>query len=69
MKSLTISLLLTLGLGACSTVAPYQRELLAPRRMQVSPDPLAAEMEQHVHDYREGVVGGFGGGGGGCGCN
>ena len=58
-----------LVLGGCATVAPYERELLAEERMQIGADPLASEMEQHVHDYREGVAGGFGGGGGGCGCN
>lgn len=56
-------------LSACATVAPYERERLADREMQIDPDPLWAEMEQHTHDYREGASGGLGGGGGGCGCN
>lgn len=56
-------------ISGCATVAPYERELLSPRRMQLNGDPLAAEMSEHVHEYREGVAGGFGGGGGGCGCN
>ena len=56
-------------LAGCAAVAPYERERLADRAMQIDPDPLSAEMEQHTHDYREGASGGFGGGGGGCGCN
>ena len=66
LATMTLSVL---ALGGCATVAPYERELLAEERMQIAADPLASEMEQHVHDYREGVAGGFGGGGGGCGCN
>jgi hypothetical protein len=65
---LAIAIVLLL-LAGCATVAPYERELLSPKRMQLSADPLAAEMSEHVHEYREGVAGGFGGGGGGCGCN
>ena len=56
-------------LVGCATVAPYERERLAERAMELDPDPLWAEMEQHTHDYREGASGGLGGGGGGCGCN
>jgi hypothetical protein len=55
--------------GGCATVAPYERERLADRSMELDPDPLWSEMEQHTHDYREGAAGGLGGGGGGCGCN
>jgi hypothetical protein len=54
---------------ACATVRPYERETLAKRAMSLDADPLAAEMEAHVHDYREGASGGWAGGGGGCGCN
>jgi hypothetical protein len=55
--------------GGCATVAPYERERLADRAMELDADPLWSEMEQHTHDYREGAAGGLGGGGGGCGCN
>lgn len=55
--------------SACATVRPYERETLAKRAMSLDADPLAAEMEAHVHDYREGASGGWAGGGGGCGCN
>jgi hypothetical protein len=55
--------------AGCATVKPYERETLAKRAMTFDADPLAAEMEAHVHDYREGASGGWAGGGGGCGCN
>ena len=53
----------------CATVAPYERERLSDRAMQLDPDPSWSEVEDHTHAYREGAAGGFAGGGGGCGCN
>jgi hypothetical protein len=37
----------------------------------MNPEPDAAEkkLDGHVHEYREGSIGGSGVGGGGCGCN
>jgi hypothetical protein len=58
-----------LGLGGCAAVAPWERALLAKRKMQMNPDPLATQLEQHVYEYREGASGGYGSVGGGCGCN
>lgn len=55
--------------GGCATVAPYERERLSHRAMQLDPDPSWTAIEQHTHEYREGAAGGLGGGGGGCGCN
>lgn len=66
---LALSLSVVSTLGGCATVAPWERGRLADRAMQLDPDPLASELEQHTHDYREGANGGFGGAGGGCGCN
>jgi hypothetical protein len=54
--------------GGCSTVKPWERELLAQRGMQLTPTP-EARAEQHMLESREASAGGFGGGGGGCGCN
>ncbi|MBI2896516.1 MAG: DUF4266 domain-containing protein [Deltaproteobacteria bacterium] len=62
-------LALGLTLGGCATVSPWERERLASRRMQLDPDPMAAELEQQTHDHREAASGGLGGAGGGCGCN
>jgi hypothetical protein len=60
---------LVAGSGGCARVKPWQRELLAKPIMALDADPLAALLEQHVYEYREGSAGGYGGGGGGCGCN
>ena len=60
---------LLLGAVGCTTVKPWQRELLAKPRMQLNDDPEAALLEQHIYEYREGSAGGYGAGGGGCGCN
>lgn len=65
----TLVLALVVACAGCATVAPYERERLAERAMQLDPDPLERKVEQHTHEYREGASGGFGGGGGGCGCN
>lgn len=56
-------------LGACATVAPYEREKLARRDMQLSDDADAGKGNQHSTAYREGSAGGNGASGGGCGCN
>ena len=55
--------------GGCAPVRPWERALLAKRKMQMDPDANAAQLEQHVFEYREGASGGYGSVGGGCGCN
>lgn len=62
-------LIVLLASGACTGARPWERETLAAKRMQFDPDPVASGVEQHVYNYREGSIGGYGGGGGGCGCN
>lgn len=57
------------ALGGCAGAKPWQRETLADPRMRFGADPDAEILEQHVYQYREGSVGGYGGTGGGCGCN
>jgi hypothetical protein len=54
--------------GACTHVAPWQRERLAHPGMSLAPEP-DDEAEQHVMESREGSSGGYGSVGGGCGCN
>jgi MYXO-CTERM domain-containing protein len=63
------TLLLTLLLGGCARVQPYQRGRLAQPDMQLTPDPDLDAGPEHALEYREGSAGGIGGGGGGCGCN
>ena len=55
-------------LASCVRVKPYERETHARTTMQER-DASDAKLEGHVHEYREGSIGGSGVGGGGCGCN
>src|SRR5258706_90741 len=49
---------LALTLSACSTVKPYQRELLAQPGMSLDPTP-DSDADQHMLQSREGSFGGF----------
>ena len=53
----------------CATVQPWERETLSRPCMKTTPDPGAQGFEVHVHEHREGSLGGNGVSGGGCGCN
>lgn len=55
-------------MAACVRVKPYQRETHARPIMQ-DRDKAEQKLETHVHEYREGAIGGSSTGGGGCGCN
>lgn len=68
MRRSTIVCVLTL-LGGCATVAPYERERLACRDMQLDPNADLSAGQQHATAYREGSSGAEGAKGGGCGCN
>jgi hypothetical protein len=63
-----LALALFLALSACSTVRPYQRELLTLPGMSLQADP-ESEGRQHMLETREASFGGYGAAGGGCGCN
>ena len=63
-----LSLLGVLGCAGCVRVKPYEREAHSRKTMQ-DRDAADEKLEGHVHEYREGSVGGSGVGGGGCGCN
>lgn len=63
-----ITAIVVLTTGACARVKPYARETHARRAMQDRP-AVDKKLDNHVHEYREGAVGGSGVGGGGCGCN
>lgn len=58
-----------LCLGACATVAPYERERLARADMIAGSDADAKAGSDHATAYREGSTGAVGSSGGGCGCN
>jgi Domain of unknown function (DUF4266) len=69
--TLRISLLFVLiaCASACATVAPYERERLTKKDMELGRNPDAAAGEEHATAYREGSSGAMGASGGGCGCN
>lgn len=55
--------------AGCATVAPYERERLARRDMELDRNPELGAGQQHATAYREGSSGAEGASGGGCGCN
>ncbi|MET0386416.1 MAG: DUF4266 domain-containing protein [Polyangiales bacterium] len=62
-------LVCVLVLGGCAVVAPYERERLARRDMQLQRSSDTSAGEQHANAYREASSGAEGTSGGGCGCN
>lgn len=63
-----LALLLLAGVGACATVKPQDKELLADPAMVYGSGGAVEAQEQHVLDNREGGNEGSARGGG-CGCN
>lgn len=68
---LLIYLFTIYGLSACSLeqVEPWDREILAQKKMQLIPDKLENYSDDHIYFSKEASSGGQGVGGGGCGCN
>lgn len=68
---LLVTTLLLTGLAGCSMqpVQPWERDILAQKKMQLDPYPLDAFLDEHVYFSKEASRGGAGVGGGGCGCN
>jgi hypothetical protein len=64
-----ITLILLIGLTACSEVLPRQRGNLALPQMALTTDAQEFGLRQHTAFSKEAASGGYGGGGGGCGCN
>jgi hypothetical protein len=63
--------LLAFTLSACGLepVQPWDRDLLAQKKMQLVADPLEIYLDEHTYFSKEASSGGQGVGGGGCGCN
>jgi hypothetical protein len=55
--------------GGCTAVKPWDRDLLAQKKMQLVPAPVDNALDEHVYFSKEAASGGQGVGGGGCGCN
>ncbi|VAW67654.1 putative lipoprotein [hydrothermal vent metagenome] len=56
-------------LSACTTVQPWEKDLLAKPSMALVPDQNESFLDEHVYFSKEASTGGQGVGGGGCGCN
>jgi hypothetical protein len=72
MSRLVTSLLLATALFAasgCTTVKPWERDVLARPDMAWEPDALEARRNAHIRYSKEASLPGGGAGGGGCGCN
>jgi len=57
------------GLSACTTVQPWEKDLLARPSMALVPDENENFLDEHIYFSKEASSGGQGVGGGGCGCN
>ena len=58
-----------LAVPACTTVKPWDREMLSRQDMAFDPDPLETSRRNHIYFSKEATPPGGAGGGGGCGCN
>ncbi len=60
---------LVLSLAACTTVQPWEKDLLAKPSMSLVPSEVDNALDEHIYFSKEASLGGQGVGGGGCGCN
>ena len=54
---------------AATAVRPWDRDLLAQKKMRLTASPMVSAVDDHIYFSKEGSMGGMGVGGGGCGCN
>lgn len=54
---------------AATSVKPWDRDLLAQKKMQLVTHPMVNSIDEHIYFSKEGSTGGQEVGGGGCGCN
>ena len=64
-----LALLAVTGGCAATSVKPWDRDLLAQKKMKFNPSPREAAVDDHIYFSKEGSTGGQSVGGGGCGCN
>lgn len=69
MRRVALTLLLVGMAGGCATVQPWDRDLLAEKKMRFVPHPSIQAIDEHIYFSKEGSTGGQEVGGGGCGCN
>jgi len=68
-KTWILAAALAAAAGSCATVRPWDRDLLADKKMRFEPSPMSGAVDDHIYFSKEGSTGGAGVGGGGCGCN
>lgn len=66
--------LFVVGLGffvltGCTTVQPWERDILARPEMALDYDAITMGLDDHIYFSKEASSGGRGFAGGGCGCN
>ena len=69
---LLLLLLLLLGsMTGCAAlrVRPWDRDLMAEKKMRFDPQPIESAVDEHIYFSKEASTGGTTVGGGGCGCN
>ena len=64
---LVVALTLLL-VGGCATVHPWDRDLLAEKKMSFIPSPMLNAVDEHIYFSKEASMGGIDLAGGGCGC-
>jgi hypothetical protein len=62
-------LALPLVASGCATVKPWDRDLLAEKKMRFTPHPMLHAIDEHIYFSKEASMGGSDIAGGGCGCN
>jgi len=70
--TLTLLLAATVFAGGCAgafRVHPWDRDLLAEKKMSFNPNPVLTAVDDHIYFSKEGSTGGMDVAGGGCGCN
>jgi hypothetical protein len=67
--ALVLGALATLTGCAAMSVKPWDRDLLAEKKMSFNPLPMHSALDDHIYFSKEGSTGGQSVGGGGCGCN
>lgn len=69
LAALSIAALALLDGCAAMVVQPWDRDLLAEKKMSLNPSPMLNAVDDHIYFSKEGSTGGTDVGGGGCGCN
>jgi len=70
-RTIFLPILIAIVMNGCSSmgIQPWDRDMLAQKKMQVDPYPLDTYLDEHIYYSKESSSGGQGVGGGGCGCN